>query len=132
MAFQGTLKTTLSGAMSRVGSVDTARELKERGDAVTQDARSRRDFGAGAPELGVRKALEKASDYVREVGAGSGEGRNAGIPRPARPAPGVRSAPVQRGLAGPRVPGGSRARQPAPSRAGALFSSPSGREPRRS
>lgn len=48
-----------------------------------------------------------ASDNVREVGARRGEGRNAGIPRRARPAPGVRSAPVQPGLAGPRVPGGS-------------------------
>lgn len=31
VAFQRTPKTTLSGAMSRVGSVDMARELKERG-----------------------------------------------------------------------------------------------------
>lgn len=31
VAFQRTPKTTLSGAKSRVGSVDMARELKERG-----------------------------------------------------------------------------------------------------
>lgn len=95
---------------------------------VTQDARSRGNFGVGGSGT-VRQERGWRSDNAREVEARRGDGRNAGIPKPAGRAPGVRAAPAR-----PRWAPGARwrprqAARPLPRRGPALLTSD--REPRR-
>lgn len=119
--FQGTQKTTLFGAMSIVGLGDKARELGERGTWLPRTRDPEGTLGWGAPELCVRNAAGEVTTpgkWKPDVGTEGMRGF------PSRP-DGLRvCAPLQPGPTGPRVPGGGRARQSAPSRAGALLSSP--------
>lgn len=56
VAFQGTQKTTLFGAMSIAGSGDKAQKLGERGTRSPRTRDPEGTLGWGAPELCVRNA----------------------------------------------------------------------------
>lgn len=110
MAFQGTLKTTLSGAMSRVGSGSTARELEERRTRSPRTRDPEGTLGRGLRNCASGTRLEKAGDNVREVGARSEEGGKECGDSQARPTSSGRA--LGAGPARPRWAPGARWRPP--------------------